>query len=102
MWADTVAAAGLQPLASVEMSAVMACTVIVRDSTHGNRRGSYVRCESTDPFEMPPADMNPSNNRANETNDANDMTPRRKAYSRRLSAAEVNESKPCDVGCSDR
>ena len=89
---DTVAAIGLLsrnlPNASVEISGIMASTVIVRDGKHGNRRGSYVRCESTDPFEMPPA----------KTNDANDMTPRRKAYSRRLSAAEVNKTLNLNLG----
>ena len=87
--ADTAVATGLQKLASIEISGIMASTVIVRDNKHGNRRGSYVRCESTDPFEMPPTETVPSNN---EANDANDMTTRRKAYTRRLSAAEVNET----------
>lgn len=74
----------------------MATTVIVRDSKHGNRRGSYVRCESTGPFEMPPAETVPSNNE--DTNDANDKTPRRKACTPRLSAEEVNQTLNLNLG----
>ena len=77
----------------------MASTVIVRDSRHGNRRGSYVRCESTEPFEMPPAETALSTNDANDKSDANvAVTPKRKAYTRRLSAAEVNETLNLNLG----